>query len=371
MSYALLNSLASWFEGRFGKRSAGLGISLVLMVIAGLYVRPAVKTVALGVHYGRMAEDPFAFIPGIAVVFRILTPLISYLLGFRGQLIIITNLLMAAALLVLVYHYFRSRTPQPGDALYAAGVMAFSLVTLTTVYYGGYCDSLTYLIVFLMWWLRSNRPVFYLLFFLGMLNRECLLFLIPWFAYLHLCECRCKWRGLLELVIGLGIALGLYYVYRSWIGSHGEVPFRARYYLEPLLEDPLHWIRYSYVYWGTGFFSVFKLLWCLPLVAGVSMWRNVLRRELFSMVLVSACAISQLVIAYDTSRMLTLSFPVVLVALLHLFKTNAFGFRGWAGYVLVGNFLVPQLYTASRYVEVMYSTPGNIIMLLLFRKDGW
>ena len=359
-----------WFEERSGKL-AGLWIVLGLMVCAAIYVRPAIQTTALGVLYGRMTEDPFTVIDGNYVAFRVLTPLLSYLLGFRGQLIIVTNLLIAASFLFLVYIYFRNRSPRPGDALYAAAVMAFSLVTLTTVYYGGYTDSLTYLLVFLMWWLKDKPVAFYLLFMFGMLNRECMLFLIPWFVFLRW-ECRkTLWLTLVEAIVGICLALVPYYLVRHWIGSHGEVPFRAMYYLKPLGNDPLHWLKQSYPYWGLGLFSTLKLFWAIPLLAGLAMWQAGERRQVISMLLLLGCVFSQLIIAYDSSRMLTLAFPVVLMGLTYLFATNAYDFRRWAGFLLLGNFLVPQLYTAASTIETMHSLPGNILSILFQGREVW
>lgn len=370
MRYERFDKAVGWLEERSGKL-AGLWVALGLMMAAAVYVRPAVKTIALGVLYGRMAEDPFTVIDGNYVAFRILTPLLSYLLGFRGQLIILTNLLTATALIYLVYIYFRARAPRPGDALYAAAVMAFSLVTLTTVYYGGYTDSLTYLLLFLMWWLREKPVAFYLLFMLGMLNRECMLFLMPWFVFLRW-ECR-KNLGftLVEAMVGFCLALAPYYLVRHWIGSQGEVPFRAMYYLQPLLDDPFHWLRQSYSNWGLGLFTTLKLFWIVPLLAVIGLWRARERRQVVSMLLLIGCVFSQLIIAYDSSRMLTLAFPVVLIGLTYLLRTNAYDFRRWAGFLLLANFLVPQLYTAASTIETMYSLPGNILMLLLLGKVGW
>ncbi len=368
--YAKLDRFADWLEDKSG-HVAGIWVALGLIAAAAIYVRPAINTISLGVLYGRMADDPFTLIDGNYVAFRILTPLLSYLLGFRGQLIIITNLLVACTLLALVYTYFRSRTSRPGDALFAVAVMAFSLVTLTTIYYGGYTDSLTYLIVFLMWWTRRRPVWFYSLFMVGMLNRECMLFLVPWFVFLRWEERGSLGKTLAEAAIGIGLALMPYYFVRQWIAAQGEVPFRAMYYLKPLLDNPLYWLRRSYPYCGLGLFTVFKVFWIIPLMAGLAMWRSGERRQVMSMLLLLGCAFSQLVIAFDSSRMLTLAFPVMLIGLLYLFKTDSYNFRTWAGYLFVGNLLVPQLYTAANTVEIMYSLPGNILMLLLKDKVGW
>jgi hypothetical protein len=368
--YSKVDKIVEWLEVKAGRASA-VWIALGFMVAAAIYVRPAVNTVALGNLYARMAEYPFTLIDGTYVGYRILTPLLSYFLGFRGQLIIITNLLVAAAVLALVFYYFRSRTPSPGDALYAVAVMAFSLVTLTTIYYGGYTDSMTYLLVFLMWWFRQKRWLFYVLFLLALMNRECVLFLIPWFAYLHVSEASSKKLAVVDLLTGFYLVGSVYIPFRWLVELYGSVVLTTEHYLTPMRHAPLCWFWNSYPQSILGLFTVFKLMWVIPVLAIIGLWRSGRRREVYSMLLLMACVCAQLLIAYDSSRMLTLSFPVVLLGLAYLFQSNAFSFRKWAVPLFLCNLLVPQLYTAAHIVEIMHSTPGNILMLVLGAKEGW
>jgi hypothetical protein len=358
-------------ENRFGRYISAAIIGALFMMVAAIYVRPAVSCSALGVLYSRMSDNPFVVIPKNAVGFRILTPLISYLVGLRGDLIIVTTLILATVLIAVVYHYYRVRSPQPTDALIAAAVMTFSLVTLSTIFYGGYCDSMTYLLVFLMWRYRSRRIIFYVLFFLGLLNHESVGFLMPWFGYLAVKESFRKSRGFLDVLIGFIIVFGLFYLYREWMASRGEIIFTAKYYLKPILLNPLHWFIHAYPRQGLGLFTVFKALWILPVAAAISLWKLGRRDEVYSMILILFCVGAQLLIAFDSSRMLTLSFPVMIISLNHLFETNAFQFRAWAGYVVILNLFVPQLYTASGTIEIMRSIPGNIFSFLFQGRAVW
>jgi hypothetical protein len=358
-------------ESRFGRGAAALWIGLGLMAVAAVYARPAVSTISLGNLYAEMAKDPFTLIPGNYVGFRILTPLISYLLGFRGQLIIVTNLLIATSLLVVVFLYFRKTIPNPGDALKGTVVMAFSLVTLTTIYFGGYTDSLTYLIVFLMWLNRKRPWLYYSLFMIGVVNRESLLFLVPWFIFLRWQERRRLWPTLIEGGLGFFVALGCYDLIRLWIAHQGDVTFRVMYYLEPLRADWAHWIKRAYPHWGLGLFSVFKLFWIIPMLAVIDMWRNDKRAEAASMALVFAGVAAQLIVAFDSSRMFTLAFPVMVIALQHMLTTDAFEFRRWFAPLILLNLLVPQLYTAAHIVTIMHSIPGKLMLMYLSASEGW
>jgi hypothetical protein len=365
MSYDWLDGLVSRGEARCGRLFFTVIVVMMLILAASIYVRPATKCVVHGASYANLAENPFNFEGENALAFRILTPLISYLLGLRGNLILITNLLMAALLLVGIYRYFRAHAPRPSDALVAAAVLTFSLVTLTTVYYGGYTDSATYLIIFLMWIMRRWRPVFYLLFFLGLLNHESLLFLIPWFAYLSSEVSSSRKKLVADLLIGFGLTVVAYGLFREWIASHRMVKFSIEYYLNPLLQDPLHWFRKSYSYQGLGLFTVFKVMWVFPVMAALSLWRRRQQRDVFSMALLLACSLSQLVVAFDSSRMLTLGFMVMVIALEHLFLVNPYRFRELVGWIFLANLAVPQLYTARNIIEVMRSLPGDLLFRLL------
>ncbi len=369
--YDRLSRWTEQIESKIGQVPAAVVTSLFAMILAGLYVRPAVKTVALGALYSRMAEDPFTFIEGNYVAFRVLTPLISWVLGLRGELIVVTNLLAATALLILVYVYFRRRGFQSEDSLVVSLVLALTLPTLTTIYYGGYTDSVTYVIVFLMWWFRRNLLVFFSCLFLGLLNRESIVFLLPWFTFLQLSLARSKFRWVGRAVIGYVIVFGLFYVYRQWMSQFGEVPFTTMYYLGPILDDPLHWFKRSYPESWIGVFSVFKVLWIVPVAAGVAMWCEGDRRQLLGIVLLFLCVYAQLAIAFDSSRMITLAFMVMPVSLAYLFQHEQYQVRRWIVPLIIFNLFVPQLYTAAHIIEFMHSVPARLFQTYVLGNPAW
>ncbi len=364
ITYTRLNRLVTSNESRFGRWGWAVISSLILMGLAAIYVRPATECVALGVSYARLAADPFGAAGNNPLAFRILTPLISYFLGLRGELIIITNLLFAALFLVTTYLYFRTQAPKPGDSLVAAAVMCFSLVTLTTIYYGGYTDSTTYLIILLMWITRKNRLAFFVLFLLGLFNRESIAFLVPWFCYLYFREANNRTKTSFMLMAGFGVTIGLYMLFRQWMSAQQTVAYDLAYYWRPLLENPLSTLAKSYPYQSLGLFTVFKAFWLIPFVAGYSLWKSGQRHEIYSMIILMVCTGAQLIVAFDSSRMLTMGFLVMFIALKHLFSTDALYFRKWVGWLILLNFLVPQLYTAKVYIDVMRSLPSAFLWSL-------
>ena len=357
-------------ENRFGRIPFALLVALLLMILAAIYVRPALETVVLGNAYAELASDPFSENAN-AVGFRILTPLLSYALGLKGNLIIVTNLMLAFTFLFITFICFRKKLSDPTDALFGTAVFAFSLVTLTTICYGGYCDSATYLIVLGMWILRSNSIAFYVLLFLGLLNRESILFLLPWFIFLGVSEADSKVRTVAKMLLGYGLVFVLYYLFRTWVSSFRPVTFDFEYYFEPLLENPLAYFNKSYGHQGLGYFTVFKAMWIFVFAAVLSFWNKRMIRPMIEICLILFFVWTQMFIAWDSSRMLTLAFPVMLISLLHLFKTNPYNFRNWGYLVLFFNLIIPQMYTAAHIIEFMRSIAYISVSLFFAVGNIW
>ncbi len=332
---------------------AAFVFGLVLFGLAALHLRPATFTSSLGVEYAALASNPFAAdAPGVG--YRILTPLLSYLLGLRGDLIIVTNLILCALFLMLVVAYF-SRGDRPADGLTAGLVFAFSLVVGTTMYFGGYCDILTYILVFLMWKYRTHRLRFYLLLFLATMNHESVLFLVPMFAWLALRDFGDRKRWALDHLLGLGLVLGVMFGVRTLLSDNIADGLEASRYMEPLKHDPFFWFRQSSPNQLAGLLSVFKLSWLFVFVAGGMMWHMGRRFEVVAIALALFAGFGQLFVAYDASRLFTLSFPAMLIALEFLFANDPDKNRQWMGYVLLLTAIVPTYFTAAEHIILLKS----------------
>jgi hypothetical protein len=370
--YEWANVKLEALENRLGRIGTASCVGLGLILLACVYVRPGIITdVGLGQFYAELARDPFAFGSENRVAFRFLTPLISYLVGLRGELIVVTNLVIALLFIVSVYACYRKTSDRPVDAALAAAVVSFSLVTLTTIYYGGFCDSLTYVIIFFMWWWRRKALPFWVLFVAGIFNREAIVFLLPWFLYIRFVEQKSVGRWLMTDLFGLVTAGLVVLVVRRWLGDHFQIEYDSSYYWSPLEDEPLFYFKKS---WGEsilGLFTVFKLLWVIPIVAFAMYRRERNRVEMISVVLLFVCASSQLLVAFDSSRMLTLGFMSTMIAMFYLMRNNSPLIARWSFPLLAWNLVVPQVYTAGHYVEYMHSLPGNLIMMGLFGKDTW
>lgn len=369
--YEHLNRFVAAGEARFGRWGWVFIVVVLLMLAASFYVRPGTNYYGHGVNFEALSRNPLDLRNGNLLGYRVMTPFLAYLIGLRGKSFILLNLVFAGVTIGAVYRYFRGRSDQPGDALFGALCLTFSSVVLVTIYYAGFCDALTYLALFLMWRWRSRPLVFYPLLLVGVLNHESVLFTIPWYAYLKLGDAPRKSVVLAELLIGLGAVLVAYYLFRRWISLGGEIGLTSGAYLRSFTADPLSAVKRAYLFYWVGLFSVFKLLWVFPIAAASAMWKNGRRRDVYGMFILMACAVSQLALAYDTTRMLTLGFMVLIVSLEYFFTTGAYRFRQWAPWVLIGNLLVPQLYTAANIIEIMQSIPATLLRMIIEKGPYW
>jgi hypothetical protein len=358
--------LVLWkIRARLGRVGFCLALAVFMLGIALLYVRLDTSCRYLGGWYALMAENPFDFAASSDVAFRRLTPTISYLVGLTGRNIIVTNLIIAGSLLFAVGMFFTSAAYKLSDAFFAVCAIALSLVTLTTIHCGGYTDSTTYLLIFCMWMGRRRWWVFYPLFFLALLNREAVLFLLPWILWTRKDHARSIPLWLLDVAIGTAVVLIAYYCFREFISSHGEVKYSMKWYLGGLLDDPFRVYRQTLYYHGLATFSVFKLLWAIPILATVACLRKRNWNLLFGFVLIFVGSYLQLFIASDTSRLMTLSFMLLPLSFVYLLTGNQFEIRRWIGWLVLANLAVPTLYTANLTIEIWQPYWRHVLIQLL------
>ena len=161
--FETLGARIASMEARRGTWFVIAVVSLCLLCAAFLYVRPSFPFFPSNLSggstiYAELARDPL--VPGVRYIHRILTPLIAYLLGLRGDGIIIVNLVFATALIGGFYFYYARLTPSRVLPLAAAALITFSMPTLYTVFDLWTVDSATYFFVFLMVLCRKNCHLF-------------------------------------------------------------------------------------------------------------------------------------------------------------------------------------------------------------------
>lgn len=362
--------VGSW-EARYGLVWTGLFIALVILLAAWLYTRPGVWPQALGKSYAQLSENPWDFSYNNRIRFRFLTPLISYLIGLTGRRIIITNHIITFIFLATTYWYARRHFADLAAPALLTAVLGTSMVTLSCVYYGGYCDILTYLIVLLIYWHLRRPWLVVLLLFLGVHNRESIIVMVPWVLYEQFQIRENRYWRLASMAVGLVLAgIGIMLI-RDWIASQVATQFSPAYYFNPLKNDLFNWIKEATPFQWVGFFSVYKLLWLIPVLACVHWWHQRQWHRLMAIALLWGGVTAQLIVAFDTSRMLTLGFIVMLPCFAVLWKDNLYNVRAWLAPLILINLAVPQMYTAAKIIEHMHSVPEKLVEVFWFGIATW
>jgi hypothetical protein len=329
-------------------------VSIGLLALTLQHVALGLSPTSLGMAYAQLAADPFHPNPANPVAHRILVPLISYLIGFRGRYILATNLLSVVVFLALVHLWFRARGLGQWHSLAGTATMAFSTAVLTTLHYGGYPDTSMYVLLFLAMW-ASRRPwLSCAMFLLALLSHESASFLAPWlFLVIALADPggTPRWRA---AATGIAAALAAFACTRWWMGYvHPTPEFSLHYYLAPLRADPLHWFRASAPHRWLGVLSAFNLFWLFPLLAAAYRLRRREWAAALVLLLPIPLALMQLFIAYDVTRIATLAFVSVLLGVADLVETDAFAARRWLPWVVAAGCFIPQLNVAMGIVDHM------------------
>ncbi|HVN38735.1 MAG TPA: hypothetical protein VMW19_11270 [Myxococcota bacterium] len=354
-------------ERRLGRAGTAAAVGAVGLALACVAVAPGVVPQKLGQFYAQsyawLSLDPFVNASQNPVAFRPLTPLISWAVGLRGSRLLFTNLTLAALLLSCVFAWFRRRAPRPGDALLAAAVFCFSFLTLGTVFSPYYCDALTYLVIFAMACARGRPLVFYALFAVGLFNRESLVFVVPWFAFLELWDSLRRVRTLATQSLCYSVALAPYLFFRAWMAARAPMALGVEDYLAPLAADPLHFFRQTARFQWAGLYSIFGPAWVLVTAGAVALWRRGERGAVLGLAVLGVSVWSQLFVAIDTSRLLALVFPAMLVALEALFRDGSLRVREWAPWVVLVQALAPP----TQAVANLYFAMDSLVATLLWK----
>jgi len=329
-------------------------VGLAALAAGSLAVPPARPPLgALGAGYAALASAPFGHDANPAPA-RILTPLVSWLVGLRGDRVTVTVLIACCALPILAARWAVARGGGAAGAGLAAGCLTTTLVVRTSLHCGAYPDVVTYLGLFGVWAWRA-RPRLASACWLGaLLDHERALALGPWVvATLWLAAAdqppRRRWAWLGPLLAG-----AIWLVVHAVLESRRPAELAAGSYLGPLLADPLHNLRPYGLRPLVGFYSALQWVWLVPFVWAV----RVLRRRDWRTVGVGCGlpvlgAAAAMLVAYDWSRMATLAFPCLLPALADGLESGSARARRALAAVLVVQALWPQTFTAWFIVETM------------------
>ena len=325
------------------------------------------RPVSHGMDYAWLSVTPFDFRANNPLQFRILTPLLAHYLFLRGDIYVFAPLTMGGLFLSLIYFYFRKNGFSSGESLGVVSLMAFTTPISSALYFMGYVYTTSYLLLFLIIVFIRRPLVWAPLYSLALLNHESNLFAAPWIVMLE------NWRGFSVgryarslLLISAALLPMVLYRYGVYLVGGRAIVYAAGAYLS---WGNVRNVFYpgAYYMWA-GVFGAFKLLWFFPLYAIyrlVGVRRR--RREVAWLGLIIVCAVSQLLIASDVTRLMGLAFPAVLFgakAVRDVWGKEVFARRLW---LLIGfNFLVPHYQVVAGTLILIQPLPVSLALKYIF-----
>ena len=351
-------------ESKVGIYLAGFVFSIILLLIASIYVTPALQCINHGEEYARLSMNPWDLQRASPLRMRILSPLIAYFLFLRGELFLFFPLLSGLLFLSVIYTTFRSQSLTSLQSLGMVSLMAFNTPILFTLHFQGYTDTLSYLLIFLCLIVKDNLLAAIFL-ALSLFNHESNLFAFPYIVFSRCLRFTDKKQTILLFIM----AMIPYVIYRYYIIQYAPVLYSTGYYLNAAQ------IRHNLLVIAKllpiGIFEAFKLCWGIQIIAFVYLIKDKKYLEVCQIILFPVCAYLQLFIANDTSRLMGLAFPGILFSAKYLkdYWGPLFTKRLW---IIIGlNFLIPTYYVGQEAMIPFFPLPVTIIIRYVFDIDLW
>lgn len=357
-----IENFCDFLDHKFGAFFAAVILSFILLFIGSLYVTPYFHTVELGEFFQSLSVNPFNLQEINTMRFRILTPLLAHLLFLRGRLYILMPLAFAILFLSSVYIHFRkSQHYSPAESMSIASLLAFSMPVLFTFRFPGYVDIPNYLFVFLCFVFSERKnPLCFLFFSLGLLNHESIIFMLP--AFMLTYNRRFVFKNFAISIILLAVSFIPVVLYRHYVYVYSNTPieYSPHYYVNP--DNIKHVINAIYRMLPLGIFMTFKLFWVLPVLSVIKDWKNNNYFNAFIIIFIIFLNFSQLLVASDTSRTLSLGFLAIILGARQIKKYYSSEIYLKILMALIGlNFLVPQYYIGQEGVRPFFMVPISIL----------
>ena len=366
------------YESKFGLFKFSILTGFLLFILACIYVTPSLEAHSMGCGYMQISNNPFDFnfvtiaeewFPTLKLQFRILTPLIAYLLFLRNDLYIIVPMLFGISLLIALYMYFRKNNFDIIESVLGVSTIAFSSTLLFTLHYQGFVDMTSYFLIFLAFvFIIKEKKIAYLFYALSLFNHESNLFFAPVILWLSIKNW--NMRTILKSVFFISLSILIFVSFHSIIKHNLHLD-----------NKPLNYLTHSYLKENfsliykllpLGVFMTFKLFWFIPLFAGYLLYKKKDYRTLFTIFLILFCDFVQLLFSSDTSRILCLGFPAIILSLIKLKEnySDCFFKKGLLIIVLI-SFIVPQYYIGQEFAIPFYPLPVSLILKHFGYVTAW
>ncbi|MFN0201472.1 MAG: hypothetical protein ACKVTZ_08125 [Bacteroidia bacterium] len=339
-------------EQKIGILGVAFCIALIQYLMGLLYCSPLkFEPSAFGHFYKALSESPFSFESENPLRYRMFAPLLGYLVGLKGSLFVLIPVLFSLLLPTLLYHFYRKeKAYSPLEALIMSSIIAFSSVRFVHLFALWYVDPVYLFAVFLMF-MNLHRPLLFTVSFaVALFSHESILFVLPPLLYQAHKEAdvanqkQFPWKW-----VGIMVVFALYMLFRHWISLHAKVAFDTNFYFNRnTFKDSL---QNTLPHLPLALFYSFKLLWMGVLWVWSTSEKGVEKRLIALFLL---CVLAQFLIAYDTSRLINLIFPLILWCFER--AREKLGTEKWVKWalILIGvNFLLGEYYICRTDVIAM------------------
>ncbi|HQW06561.1 MAG: hypothetical protein IPH05_02315 [Flavobacteriales bacterium] len=335
--------LERWYA-RVGLWPSSLIIAIALVLVAFIYVDGGTVPVSHGEGYAALSRDPFAQSVSNPFRFRILAPLIGWVLHLRGPLFILVPWFFLVGFVAMVNVWSRREGAWPSLALVIMLAMIFSPVIMHSLVAPGYIEVVSYFLLGMALMNVRSMLVSCACMALAVMTHESAIFLTPAWLLAAMSisgKSRRWWAKRLLLLAGMLLP---YLAYRFWVVQVDEEALSAAYYFSYanlrscVASGPLGTV--------VGIFAVFRLHW---LVLAIPFFMLGLRNGnvRWALLLVASVGLT-LVIAFDTTRMFCWTFPLLVLGSVELGK--CVGRKMAVALLMVAwilNFLIPPYTTTG------------------------
>jgi len=300
-----------------GAALSSILLGSLLFALSAIYIGPSHELAFLGVDHAELSNAPFDVGQTNVLRLRILAPLIGYLLHLRGPLFFLVPWAFLLLFIIRVQHLGRMVSGSWIHGTLLASTMAFSCTTFLPFTAPGYIDTVTYFCLLFCFMPGVHITTAALFMTLAITNHESALALLP-AAIVY------RWMQQKDLrtpLVFMGWSLVFllpYLCYRGWANASDLSTLRVSYYFN--FSNFRTQIR-SFLPTLWGIFLAFRLYWIIPLAALVISIRKKDHAQALLFLLIVVGSSSMILVAYDTTRLLCMAYPAILLGAIQLMRT--------------------------------------------------
>ena len=337
--FKVVDSFIEKAEHRYGKVTIMLLIGCIFLLLAALVSTVNWQTSYHGNGFTRLSEHPFDLENENDLRYRILSPLLGYLLFLRGPLFKFFMLAVLALFFGFIYFFMRRDKYYPSESIGITALCVFSTLSFYQFYFPAYVDPLSFLLILFFMFFHRKTPINIILLSLMLFNHENTIFLFPFFYFLSV-NGDFSTKNFIRISLYFFIAIVPYLIFRKIISMHSIVEYDASYYFD---SHNMEWSRQHVLpHLLSGIWQAFRLTWIFPLAAIIVDVYEKRYREIFLILVAVLFVLMQMVFAWDISRLVGMSFPIIIISAMRM-KT----FLGYRKFLLVTysvlliNFFIP------------------------------